>query len=476
MESISALQTAEPQADDGRTLQSQIAALRSQTQAVAAVVELIARVQSQADPRLGCKLLVEDLQRYLGCAEAVVGLCEERGDDCKMEARRGRGQRGFRVCASSGSCVAGITAPGRARYLARPGRPSSPFPVSASALCSSAPPRLLGYLAAPNRQRPSRCALLLGWGQSEPAWTALQRQFLQALNPPLSATLRLLSLARRTRWERGARAFRSWIASRRGVLAVIIAACLLFLLGVPFPYKIDCQCQLEPVLRRFVAAPFDGQLLEALVEPGDVVQVGQSLAELDGREIRWELTATCADLHRVEKERAGSLSTHDVGKAQIAQHEAERLRIKIELLEHRLQELDVRSPLEGVVVDGDLERAQGMPVDQGQVLFEIAPLDRMIVEVAIPESEIAYVREGMPVRIALDAFPQRRWTASLQRVHPRSELREKENVFIAQVPLEDAQGLRPGMRGSASIAAGSHPLGWNLFHRAWASLLIWLGV
>ena len=475
---MSSLPTAEPRAGaDNRSLERQVALLRTQNQSVAAVVELIARVQAQADLRLGCRVLVEDLRRHLACAEVVVGLCDERGNDCKMQARAAGEDHEDSAFTQTAEAVL--------REAVIRGEPAIWPPQddrqrhSLLAHQHFARTQQLGALASwPLRTDNGVAvgALLVGWEQREPAWTAPQRQFMQALQPPLGAALRLLSRARLSRLEQGLRAFRSWIGSRRAVLAAVAATAVLALLWAPFPYKISCQCQLEPVLRRFVAAPFDGQLLAALAEPGDVVQLGQPLAELDGREIRWELTATRADLHRVEKERAGSLSTHEVGKAQIAEHEAERLRIKIKLLEHRLEELDVRSPLAGVVVDGDLERAQGMPVEQGQVLFEIAPLDRMIVEVAIPESEVAFVREGMPVRIALDAFPQRRWKATLQRVHPRSELRDNENVFIAQVPLEDAEGLRPGMRGSASIAAGSHPLGWNLFHRAWASLLIWLGV
>jgi hypothetical protein len=31
------------------------------------------------------------------------------------------------------------------------------------------------------------------------------------------------------------------------------------------------------------------------------------------------------------------------------------------------------------------------------------------------------------------------------------------------------------MRGKAKIATASHPLAWNLFHRAWAAVIQWVG-
>ena len=128
------------------------------------------------------------------------------------------------------------------------------------------------------------------------------------------------------------------------------------------------------------------------------------------------------------------------------------------------------------MISGDLEKAEGAPLTTGQSLFEIAPLDKMIVEVAVVEDEIAHVSPGMPVVIRLDAYPGQSWKATLQRIHPRSEIRDNESVFIAELTLTNPQGLlRPGMNGRAKITGKRHPLAWNLFHRPWEYLLQSLG-
>ena len=65
------------------------------------------------------------------------------------------------------------------------------------------------------------------------------------------------------------------------------------------------------------------------------------------------------------------------------------------------------------------------------------------------------------------------WSGQIVTLHPRAELREHQSVFVAQIRLENPDGvLRPGMKGQAKIYGRAYPLGWNLFHRP----LEWLRV
>ena len=234
------------------------------------------------------------------------------------------------------------------------------------------------------------------------------------------------------------------------------------------PHRVKCECQLEPVTRRFVAAPFDGPLKETFVKPGDLVTQGQLLARMDGREVRWELAGVQADLYRAATQRAGHVASHKAGEAEVSRHEVDRLQFREQLLKARDQDLEIRSPVDGMVVSGDLKDVEGMPLKTGEMLFEVAPLDAMVVELAVPEDDLPYIRPGLPVDITFDAFPLRGDQSKIDRVHPRAEIRGEENVFIAEVKLDNpSQVLRPGMRGYARIAAGRATLGWILFAGPW---------
>ena len=224
--------------------------------------------------------------------------------------------------------------------------------------------------------------------------------------------------------------------------------------------------------RRYIVAPYDGTLEKSQVRPGSEVSQGDLLARMDGREIHWELAGLRADRNQASKKRDTALAAQQFAEAQMVKLEMERLELKIRLLEHRENHLVIKSPINGIVITGDLERAEGAPLSIGQTLFEIAPLSEMIVEVAIPEEDIAYVLEELLVEVELGAYPSREWKGRLLQLHPRSEIRESKSVFVAEVRLDNPEGLlRPGMKGRATILGSRRCLGWVLFHKPWESLV-----
>ena len=273
---------------------------------------------------------------------------------------------------------------------------------------------------------------------------------------------------------------RRWLAEacsirKKPLLAAAVLATVV-LLAVPLPHKIACDCRIEPVTRRFLSAPYDGILERVLVDSGEVVSQGQVLARMDGREIRWELASLYADRAAAMKKSDSAMAGHEAGKVQFAKLDLERLDLKIRVLEQRAEHLELKSPISGIVIRGDLDKVEGAPLTVGQTLFEIAPLDQMTVELAVPETDVSYVHENQTVRFFLDAHPGRSWEGSVRAIHPRAEEREHEQVFLAEFDLENPQQLwKPGMSGRAKITGSWRPAGWILFHKAWERAAMKLG-
>lgn len=260
----------------------------------------------------------------------------------------------------------------------------------------------------------------------------------------LQAVTKVRDAARRNKWQ------------ARAILALVAAIAL-----IPLPYRIRCDAELQPVVRRHVAAPFEGILRQCLVKPGDVVSAGQVLGRMDAKELNWELAAATADRDRAAKSGDVNLAAGKAAAAQIDRFESRRLAERVKLLESRLAQLDISTPQVGVVVSGNLERAEGAPVKVGQTLFEVAPLERMIVEVLIPEYEIDRASIGQTVDVYLDSVPGEALTGAVLRIHPRAELRNGANVFVAELELDNHDDrLRPGMKGIARLATQRRPLAW----------------
>lgn len=175
---------------------------------------------------------------------------------------------------------------------------------------------------------------------------------------------------------------------------------------------------------------------------------------MDARELRWELAALEADYKSQQKERDAASARDEVAAAQQSDLQMQRLHVKMQLINHRLQNLEIKSPIDGVVIAGDMKTAEGAPLTIGQTVFEIGPLDEMVVEIAVPERDILHVKHGMDVRLRLDADMQTTESGSITRLFPRSETRDAESVYIAEVLLPNRDGrLHPGMKGTAKIIA-----------------------
>ena len=278
------------------------------------------------------------------------------------------------------------------------------------------------------------------------------------------------------------RGWQALSARRQQAISCALAGAAM-LLACPFPYTLTMGCRLAPVTKRVVAAPFQGQLRHSLVRPGDRVKAGQTLGELDSRELKMKEFELLASRDKALKQRDRALANQGEGAdypaAQVANLEAQAVSQELALVQAKLAMLEVRAPIDGTVVSGDLRRVEGQPVQQGQVLWEVAPLEEMIVELELPDRDVSHVRAGQRVGIHLEAFSSDGWKSSVERVHPQSEAAEGRNVFIVEAPLQHTDGgaeLRPGMRGRATITTDRRPLIWILGHRLWewvVTTLLW---
>lgn len=272
--------------------------------------------------------------------------------------------------------------------------------------------------------------------------------------------------------SRISRRFRRLAASQKGITALAILIALVAVMLMPAPYHIPCRCRIEPVVRRHCLAPYDGLLENTFVEPGDIVREGDRMARMQGRELRLELASVAAEYQQASKERDMHTSEMAVAKSLLSELEMEKLAAKEQLLSYRLDNLEIRSPVDGVVLDGSLDRRVNYPVSVGQAIYEIAPMESMRIEVAVPAEEINHVRVDMDVEVRMDGMAGSPIRGRILHIWPRSEVREEQNVFIAEVVVSNIDGqLRPGMEGAVRIVGDHHPIGWNLCHRAWERVI-----
>jgi multidrug efflux pump subunit AcrA (membrane-fusion protein) len=244
----------------------------------------------------------------------------------------------------------------------------------------------------------------------------------------------------------------------------------------PTRYPVACTAKVEPLHQRLVCAPFEATLLEAKVRPGDSVRAGDALAILDGRPLRLELESIESERMQAAKEHDVALATGRIAEAQQFSLQRQRLSRKVDLINDRLQRLTVVSPIDGVVVSGDLDRFVGASLELGQTMIEVAPLDKMAIEIEIPEYEIGFVQSESMTRVRLNSLGGPSIRQPLTDLYPTAEIRDDRNVFVGRILVDNTElNLRPGLRGNATTYGPLRPLAWSWVRGAWERMLWWLG-
>ena len=125
------------------------------------------------------------------------------------------------------------------------------------------------------------------------------------------------------------------------------------------------------------------------------------------------------------------------------------------MLRYQQEHLQVRSPIEGIVLSGSLERSEAASVETGQVLFEIGPVKPMRIEIEIPANEVAQTKPGFPVSIWINGQEDDVIKGEIVKIRPSSTTRNAKNVFIVEVKFpNDDERLRPGMEGAHMVDNG----------------------
>ena len=425
------------------------------------LLDIFRRAGAEEDSEKAGRIAVEALRDYLGCSRVCLGI---------------RTRQGVRLRAISGVQHLDAKSPAHQpieaalREAMQGGERVDFAPADAGHGVTVAHELLQQQTAAARLTtlplRENSGAVLLEWDAEPDRRTPALLEAALPFVPPL---FHLLERARpnpvafffRRTWGR---------ATENGRRAVVIGAILAaVLLAWPFHYTIRCDCRLVPKVKRTVAAPFDGQLGRSRVQPGDKVTEGDVLVAMDNRELKLKQAELTASRDQALKKRDRAMTSPDgvdFSAAQVAAFEAEGIIQELALVERKLAMLEIKAPLAGMVVSGDLRRAEGQPIRQGQVLFEVALLDAMLVEMDVPDREISRVREGLPISFRLEAFSGWSGESEVERLHPQSEQRDGANVFVAEAPVAGgAPELRPGMRGRAAIESDRRPLIWIIGHR-----------
>ena len=209
---------------------------------------------------------------------------------------------------------------------------------------------------------------------------------------------------------------------------------------------------LEPRGESQVVAKTSGVALQVLVEEGQSVRAGQPLVRLDADRARLALAQAEAQMHKLENNyrRAQQL----VGQQMISANDVDQIKYDLENArnQHRMAQLElsyatVTAPIGGVIASRSIK--PGNFVQINTPIFRIVDDSRLEATLNVPERELATLKAGQPVTLAVDALPGQDFTGRVDRIAPVVDA--GSGTFRVVSTFEGGDLLQPGMFGRLRI-------------------------
>lgn len=259
--------------------------------------------------------------------------------------------------------------------------------------------------------------------------------------------------------------------------ATLLLFSVIFFSVVDGEYEIVADARLEGTVQRSIAAPVAGYVVEEGARAGDVVMQGDILFALDDRDLRLERLRWVSQKLKSTREFNEATADHSRAKASVLGAQVEQAEAEIALLDEQLARTRITAPFDGFIVSGDLSQSLGSPVERGDILFQIAPLDSYRVILEVDERDIVEVVPGQTGRLALTSSPGNLLPILVEKITPISTPEEGRNYFRVEARLEGDLGqiLRPGMEGVGRIYVEERKLIWIWTYKIthWVRMFMW---
>jgi multidrug efflux pump subunit AcrA (membrane-fusion protein) len=263
------------------------------------------------------------------------------------------------------------------------------------------------------------------------------------------------------------------------------------LLLAPAAFRVEARGVLEPLDRRNVYAPEDGDVRRLFVEHNQPVAKDEPLLALANPELELELqrveTERLTTQRRLEaigilrvtedaaeerpEVRRDQLSARELESAQLLRS----LEEQIAILRRQTAALTVRSPVAGRVLTWDLERRlEDRPVTRGELLLRVADLNgAWLAELEVPDQDIGHVlraagdaEDALEVSFLLGTDPSRSYRARVVEI-ARTATPDRDGRAVVKVKVRVDEAIperHPGATVVARIDCGYRPLGYVWLH------------
>ncbi|MGA9394607.1 MAG: efflux RND transporter periplasmic adaptor subunit [Azonexus sp.] len=230
---------------------------------------------------------------------------------------------------------------------------------------------------------------------------------------------------------------------------------------------------LNPLVLVNVGTQVSGTVRKLYVDFNDKVEAGQKLLELDQSLLQTIVRQSQAnvlnqqaalDLARANEARMKALldkeyvsrQDYDLARQALRSAEAQLIQAKAAADKDKvnLSYSVITSPVSGVVVARLVDIGQTVAASfQTPVLIQIAQdLSKMAIDTSFAEADIGNIKQGLPVRFTVDAFPNRNFQGEVQQIRLNPTNQQNVVTYNVRIRVDNPDlTLLPGMTAYVNI-------------------------
>lgn len=202
-----------------------------------------------------------------------------------------------------------------------------------------------------------------------------------------------------------------------------------------------------------IASDGSGKLVKLLVEEGDLVSTGQTIAKLDDELIQLQIQEAQLNLDNLKNDNArySSLKKDNV----IASAEVEKIElavktteVKIKQLQRQLRSTTIVAPFSGVVSKRMVDL--GSMVMPGTPIVELTDISSLKLTISVPERDVLKFTKGQVVLANVDVYGNLDFTGKISQIAVQADATHNFKIQ-ATIQNSGANRIMAGMYGSVSL-------------------------
>lgn len=252
-----------------------------------------------------------------------------------------------------------------------------------------------------------------------------------------------------------------------------------------FPVRLSVTAPAEIIARSpdVITAPYNGVLEDILVQPGDTIEVGTPIAQMEKLALISQMEQTEQEL-QIAKTLLSRLKRESISKPE-KKAEIRKLQLDIEAKEvafsfakKQAEKSQIISPKTGIAIFSDAQSLEGKPVRTGEEIMQVADPNNIELLIRVPVDAMAPLKKETDIDFFLNVSPLFSYGAQLKSMGYQASLDADGLLTYKLVGTIDKehQNLRIGWKGTAKIYSEWAFLSYAFLRRPLAHLRALLGL